>query len=198
MSGNDGDDTYDVDDTGDDVNENANEGIDTVMSAVDYELSDNVENLILTGTSNNDGVGNALANVLTGNSGNNILDGEDGNDTLDGGAGNDTADFDGNSGNYTFTLNALGQLVVTSNVGTDGADTLIGIESFAFTDATLGLVVGTPGNELSTERRRRSGREPARARPGWQRYAQRREWHRCAPWRRRHRYVEWRHRQRRA
>lgn len=147
MSGNDGDDTYDVDDTGDDVNENANEGIDTVMSAVDYELSDNVENLILTGTSNNDGVGNALANVLTGNSGNNILDGEDGNDTLDGGAGNDTADFDGNSGNYTFTLNALGQLVVTSNVGTDGADTLIGIESLAFTDATLGLVVGTPGND---------------------------------------------------
>ena len=34
-----------VDDTGDDVTENANEGIDTVMSSVGYDLGDNVENL---------------------------------------------------------------------------------------------------------------------------------------------------------
>ena len=147
MSGGDGNDTYVVDAGGDDVIENANEGIDTVLSSVDHVLDGNVENLVLTGTAGNDGGGNALANVLTGNSGNNVLDGEDGNDILDGGAGNDTADFDGTSGSYAFTLNALGQLVVTDTVGNDGADTLIGIENIAFTDATFGLVVGTATND---------------------------------------------------
>ena len=53
-------------------------------------LGGNVENLILTGSGNLDGTGNALANVLTGNGGDNVLDGGAGADTMRGGAGDDT------------------------------------------------------------------------------------------------------------
>jgi len=67
-------------------------GIDTVLSSVSYRLNNisEVENLTLNGTCNLQGVGNALANVLTGNTGANMLAGAGGNDTLYGGAGNDT------------------------------------------------------------------------------------------------------------
>ena len=44
---------YFVDDSGDVVTENANEGIDTVQSSVDYTLSANVENLTLTDAASN-------------------------------------------------------------------------------------------------------------------------------------------------
>jgi Ca2+-binding RTX toxin-like protein len=79
-----------VDSVSDVVVENANEGTDTVQSSVSYTLSDNVENLTLTGASAIDGTGNALNNVLIGNSANNLLDGGAGADTMFGGAGDDT------------------------------------------------------------------------------------------------------------
>ncbi|WP_255147946.1 calcium-binding protein [Synechococcus sp. ATX 2A4] len=53
-----------------------------------------VENLTLTGTANINGIGNALANVLSGNAGNNVLRGGAGNGTLIGGLGADTFRFD--------------------------------------------------------------------------------------------------------
>jgi Ca2+-binding RTX toxin-like protein len=46
-----------------------------VQSSATYTLSNNVENLILTGSSNISGTGNALDNVIVGNSGNNTLTG---------------------------------------------------------------------------------------------------------------------------
>ena len=82
-----GNDTYVVDNTGDVVTENANEGTDTVQASVTYTLAANVENLTLTGTGTINGTGNTLNNVIIGNSGNNILAGLAGADTLDGGAG---------------------------------------------------------------------------------------------------------------
>ena len=85
-----GNDTYVVDNSGDVVIENANEGTDTIQSSVTYTLPVNVENITLTGTSNINATGNELNNVLTGNSGDNILDGGAGSDTLIGGLGNDT------------------------------------------------------------------------------------------------------------
>lgn len=90
MIGGIGNDTYVVNATGDVVTELANEGADLVRSAVTYTLGNNVENLVLTGTSAINGTGNALDNVLTGNTGNNSLSGGVGNDTLDGAAGTDT------------------------------------------------------------------------------------------------------------
>ncbi|MBS0419786.1 MAG: DUF2974 domain-containing protein [Proteobacteria bacterium] len=85
-----GNDTYVVDNTGDIVTENTGEGTDLVQAGATYTLSNNVENLTLTGSSAINGTGNSLDNILTGNSVNNTLTGGDGNDALNGGAGTDT------------------------------------------------------------------------------------------------------------
>jgi Ca2+-binding RTX toxin-like protein len=89
MFGLDGDDTYVVDDAGDDVNEAANDGLDTVRSSVSFTLPVNVEALILTGAAATSGTGNTVANSITGNAANNILRGLEGDDTLRGGGGDD-------------------------------------------------------------------------------------------------------------
>jgi Ca2+-binding RTX toxin-like protein len=89
-----GNDTYNVGGPGDIVTENANEGTDTVRSSINFTLSANVENLILTGTANLVANGNAIANRLTGNSGNNTLNGGAGDDTLAGAGGKDRFRFD--------------------------------------------------------------------------------------------------------
>jgi Ca2+-binding RTX toxin-like protein len=89
MTGGTGNDTYVVDNTGDVVTENLNEGTDTVQSFITYTLGANVENLTLMGTGRNAGIGNALNNVLTGNSGANLLDGQAGADQMTGGTGDD-------------------------------------------------------------------------------------------------------------
>ncbi|WP_369990159.1 M12 family metallo-peptidase [Pseudomonas xanthosomatis] len=91
MAGGRGNDTYIVDNVGDQVIEAANAGIDTVQASLDWTLSANVENLVLTGSAIR-GTGNALANVLIGNSGDNQLFGGAGNDRLEGGEGNDLLD----------------------------------------------------------------------------------------------------------
>ncbi|WP_375329244.1 Calx-beta domain-containing protein [Microcystis sp. BLCC-F210] len=98
-----GNDTYQIDTTTDTITENANQGTDTVQSSVTYTLGNNLENLTLTGTTNINGTGNTLNNIITGNSGNNILNGSDGNDTLIGGTGIDT--LTGGAGGDQFTFN---------------------------------------------------------------------------------------------
>jgi predicted extracellular nuclease/Ca2+-binding RTX toxin-like protein len=90
MSGGLGNDNYAVDDIGDTVTEAALGGTDTVKSAVDFVLGDNVENLTMTGADDLDGTGNALSNRIVGNAGDNVLLGLAGADTLDGGAGDDS------------------------------------------------------------------------------------------------------------
>ncbi|MFN5514251.1 MAG: bluetail domain-containing putative surface protein [Cyanobacteriota bacterium] len=84
-----GNDTYTVDNAGDVVTENANEGADAVKASISYTLGANLENLTLTGSANLNGTGNALKNKITGNTGANILNGGAGADTLAGKAGND-------------------------------------------------------------------------------------------------------------
>ena len=71
------------------IQEDVNGGIDSVQSIFTQYLTANVENLILTGSSAVNGIGNNLANTITGNSGDNTLNGNSGNDSLIGGAGND-------------------------------------------------------------------------------------------------------------
>ncbi|WP_427501728.1 calcium-binding protein (plasmid) [Methylomonas sp. MED-D] len=113
-----GDDTYYVDNASDIVTENANEGTDTVRSGVAYTLGNNVENLVLTGTTAINGTGNTLNNVLTGNSAVNTLTGGAGNDTLDGGAGADS--LVGGMGDDTYYVDNASDIVTeNANEGTD-------------------------------------------------------------------------------
>ena len=109
MAGGAGDDTYLVDDSGDNAVEGVNAGYDTVISQVNYSLNANIEALTLA--SGRDGVGNALDNVVTGNIGDNNLLGDDGSDQLYGLAGAD---------------NLYGQAGVDFLYGGDGNDTLNG------------------------------------------------------------------------
>jgi serralysin len=113
MVGGAGNDLYIVDNAGDTIEENEDEGIDTVSVTATvgqlpdgYTLAANVENLILGGTTSLSGYGNDLNNRLVGNSANNILDGLEGDNTLDGGVGRDT--LRGGSGNdYYIVDNTL-------------------------------------------------------------------------------------------
>ncbi|PIQ55215.1 MAG: hypothetical protein COW02_03565, partial [Comamonadaceae bacterium CG12_big_fil_rev_8_21_14_0_65_59_15] len=75
-----------------------------------YTLTDNVENLTLTGSADINGTGNVLDNVLIGNSENNILTGLAGNDYLDGGLGADR--MMGGTGNDTYVVDNAGDIVI--------------------------------------------------------------------------------------
>ena len=130
MRGNWGDDTYFVDNPGDQVyDDGPSVGTDTVYSSVSFTLADtdpfynpssgrpatdaqnHIEVLILTGSDNLNATGNKYDNQLVGNSGANVLDGAAGNDTLQGNAADDT--LYGRDGNDVLD-------------GGDGADTMEG------------------------------------------------------------------------
>jgi Ca2+-binding RTX toxin-like protein len=104
MRGGGGNDVYFVDDAGDLVFEGLNQGTDAVFATVNNTLSANVETLVLQGSSNLTGTGNALDNKIYGNVGDNALDGGTGADMLNGGAGHDT--LTGGLGNDTFVFRA--------------------------------------------------------------------------------------------
>ncbi len=145
-----GNDTYIVDNTGDVITENVNEGTDTVKSSVTLTLAANVENLTLTGTTAINGTGNTLDNVLTGNSGKNTLTGGAGNDTLNGGTGADK--LIGGTGNDTYFIdNSSDTITENANGGTDTVNSSISytlgtnLENLTLTGATA--INGT-GNTL--------------------------------------------------
>ncbi len=102
MGGGPGDDTYFVDNLGDAVYENPNEGTEFIRVSVSgYTLSANVEIGAVntaTGLTLN---GNGLDNTLFGNSGNDVLNGGAGNDAFAAGAGNDI--INGGVGNDAMT-----------------------------------------------------------------------------------------------
>ncbi len=90
LNGGFGNDTYTVDSLSDVIVEGLDGGTDTVESSVSYTLlSNNLENLTLTGLGAINGTGNSLDNFITGNAADNILNGGAGNDTIDAGEGND-------------------------------------------------------------------------------------------------------------
>ncbi len=105
MAGGAGNDTYYVDNALDLITEAADQGSDTVMSAINYDLRDspNLENLSLLGRATI-GIGNELDNTLTGNDRANTLTGGAGNDRLIGGGGRDA--MSGGFGADAFVLNA--------------------------------------------------------------------------------------------
>lgn len=118
LSGGLGDDIYVIDTLTDTLIENANEGIDTIQSAITYTLATNFENLTLTGTTAINGTGNSYNNILIGNSGINTLNGGDGDDRLDGGAGNDTM-LGGTGDDYYIIDSASDVVIENSNEGID-------------------------------------------------------------------------------
>jgi Ca2+-binding RTX toxin-like protein len=147
-----GDDIFGIEQTGDSVTENANEGTDTAQCLISYTLGANVENLTLAGSANLNGTGNGLANVLTGNNANNTLRGWNGDDTLYGNGGNDY--LIGDAGDDTLNGGAG-----DDRLGAwDGADTLIdlggGADTFIFgsltggADTVQGFVSGTDDLEF--------------------------------------------------
>ena len=109
LSGGAGNDTYRIDDAGDEVIEAANEGNDTVESSVDYTLGTNLENLTLTGAAIT-GTGNALDNRLAGNA----LD-----NTLAGGAGMDTYRLSRHSGSDLVIDSGANRIQLVDGLGFD-------------------------------------------------------------------------------
>jgi len=85
-------------------------------------------------------IGGSAADTITGNDAANRITGGSGNDVLDGGAGVDTAVYAGKFAAYAITAQATGGWQIKDNVGTDGADTAINIESLQFSDRTVALV----------------------------------------------------------
>lgn len=133
-----GNDIYVVDNTGDAITENTNEGVDSVQSKVTCTLAANVENLILTGTTAINGTGNALNNLLVGNAANNTLAAGTGNDIIQGGAGTDALTdatganlLDGGTGNDTLTGGA-GNEFFAGGAGNDTITTGNGADIIAF------------------------------------------------------------------
>ncbi|MGQ0673817.1 MAG: M10 family metallopeptidase C-terminal domain-containing protein [Hyphomicrobium sp.] len=94
MRGGAGNDTYFVNSGQDVIIELFGEGSDTVRSTTSITLSENVENLVLVGSSSLSGTGNALSNRITGNAAANIINGGGGKDILIGGGGDDSFVFD--------------------------------------------------------------------------------------------------------
>lgn len=90
LQGGAGDDILVVEDATDIVIELAGQGIDRVVSTIEFTLTAHVEQLALIGTSAIGGTGNAEANLLLGNRAANLLRGQEGADTLSGGKGDDT------------------------------------------------------------------------------------------------------------
>ncbi|KQP76730.1 hypothetical protein ASF41_02920 [Methylobacterium sp. Leaf111] len=135
LSGGIGDDTYYVDSADDTVIEKANEGIDLVRSTFGtFTLSENVENLLFTGTGDFRGTGNALANKISGGAGNDVLDGRGGADSLTGGAGNDIFVMRAGEANGD-------RIVDFAGAGVDGGD-ILHLVGYA-ANATIEQVNGT-------------------------------------------------------
>jgi Ca2+-binding RTX toxin-like protein len=152
MIGGIGNDTYFVDNVGDVVIENANQGNDIVYTSIDYTLPAMVESVVLQGTSNINAAGNSSDNALIGNSGNNTLDGKAGNDTMIGGAGNDVYFIDSSSDLVIENPNEGNDIVYASIDYTIGAniESVVLVEGSGNINAagndTNNALVGNSGN----------------------------------------------------
>ncbi len=152
MAGGAGADEYFVDDVGDVVNEAAGQGLDLVFASIDYALTANVENLVLSAGAK--GTGNDLANRILGSFSDDTLIGGTGNDSLTGDLGADM--LIGGKGNDIYSINEAGDSVTESPGG--GTDTVrssiaidLGTAAFANVENLI-LLPGAPtgtGNDLA-------------------------------------------------
>lgn len=114
-----GDDVFVVDNEAELVFEDVNGGVDTVESSSNFYLYGNIERLTLTGSGNNFGVGNELANILTGNGGENLLIAGAANDTVNGGGARDA--IFGEAGDDVLNGDA-GVDYIVAGIGNDTLD----------------------------------------------------------------------------
>jgi Ca2+-binding RTX toxin-like protein len=132
LDGDAGDDLYWVD-TGDDLTfEDVGGGNDTVYADVKVAnagvyLYDNVENLVLVGTTAF-GVGNGLANLMIGSASGNYLLGGAGNDVLDGRGGNDVLFGEAGNDVFVFQPGTGGDVIGDFTIGSDRID----LKAFGF------------------------------------------------------------------
>ena len=140
MYGGGGDDTYIVDDIGDNVIENENEGYhDNVLTDLTrFTLSENVENITTIGATGVNFTGNGLGNILNGGAGGDTLFGLGGADTLKGHSGSDrlvggvgTDSLYGGDGGDVLTGGAGADSV---DVGAANDDTLDRVRYFSSSD----------------------------------------------------------------
>nr|WP_274706209.1 MULTISPECIES: M10 family metallopeptidase C-terminal domain-containing protein [unclassified Pseudomonas] len=155
LIGGDGNDIYRVDNTQDAIIEtaSANSGIDTVQATVSWTLGANLEKLVLQGSANLNGSGNALNNTLTGNAGNNILDGYAGADTMIGGDGDDLYYVDSQSDKIVEATGEGHDVVRTSVSYTLSANVedgvLLGTGNLNFAGNALdNVLTGNAGNNI--------------------------------------------------
>jgi Ca2+-binding RTX toxin-like protein len=152
MEGGAGNDIYVVDNINDLVVEASGEGMDLVQSSVSYSLSENVENLTLTGAGSINATGNALDNVLTGNSGVNVLTGGAGNDLYVVGAGDSTiealgAGIDTVQSAVSWTLaNNLENLILTGAGAINGTGNAL--DNVLTGNSGANILTGGAGNDI--------------------------------------------------
>ncbi len=165
-----GDDTYYVDESGDQVRELVGEGHDTVyVVSSDYTLNAGTEVEVLQAWSQIAGsvsiTGNGSANLIVGHDSANVLKGGDGNDTLEGWGGNDVLSGDegldelrGGSGDDTYyvkqgdtVVEAAGEGFDTAYVVGDGFVLSAGaeVEILAAWSEFLDVPMSITGNELA-------------------------------------------------
>ncbi len=118
MQGGAGDDRYAIDQASDQIIEQAAQGIDTAISSASYVLADNVEHLVLQGSSAINATGNVLDNVLVGNASANTLIGLAGADVLAGGQGNDLLQGGSQADTYLY-FQGDGSDIIEDESGTD-------------------------------------------------------------------------------
>ncbi|ESQ74097.1 calcium-binding protein [Asticcacaulis sp. AC402] len=129
-----GDDSYFIQNTGDNVVEANGGGTDVIYSQVSYNLTGRfVETLVLT-ESATDAIGNSYANALFGNTVGNLLDGGGGADTLGGAAGDDT-----------YMVNVASDVVIES--ADEGTDIVYASVSYVLSaDIERLILTGTAAN----------------------------------------------------
>jgi Ca2+-binding RTX toxin-like protein len=107
--------------------------IDVADVAETITLGDSGETFADTGVAETAVIGGAGNDVITGSTGVDNLTGVGGDDTIDGGAGADIANWSSDLADYAVSYDAgSSTFTITDNSGSDGSDTVTGIETFTF------------------------------------------------------------------
>ena len=117
-------------------------GLNDTFTSIENVVTDGGVDTVTGSSSDNFSSTSAGADSIDGLDGDDILIGGAGNDDLDGGNGTDRAHFSGNYADYTITDHTT-HYTVADNVGSDGTDTIVGVEIFSFADQAYDVATAT-------------------------------------------------------